>query len=542
MDYRYKQLEQELSALSKVFSDLGVRLSEVAKEVTSPGVMPSEKLLEQISASRTSFENCRTAIHGHAGAMLVSPLPKVGELVSITTIDTLLKASAAAEETKFSIETERAKALEILGRVLAITHREAADFKPLQECHAKLGELRSAISNVLWPHRHPESESIVASKHPATALLAFVETLDTLEDEKWMALETTISDTYGKPLFVAASRGKLAVAAEGKGESKPVAAAPPAKAPVVAPPEPPKPVAAAPPEPPKPVVASEKPVEKKLVAEKPPERPAPAPVPPPPVVAAPAPVMEKKIPAPPIPAAPAPAAVASIGVAVAAEKKEVAQDKIPQKPTTPPAITPAPVTPAAATPTPVAAIPPAPVASPEKKEVVEKLHQPVASPVAPVAPTVAIPVAPVPAAPHAVASVVSTPAPAAHMPPAPVAVTPAAPSRPAPVPVAATPAAPAAVPSAPPVAGNSHATPQTSLSALATATESVSEKRPTASAAVETIDKQRKEPRLAASAPQPVAVKAELSNEEFAADEAQKAANGDPSQRPQRWGFWRGNR
>src|SRR5260370_3456118 len=308
MDYRYKQLEQELSALSKVFSDLGVRLSEVAKEVTSPGVMPSEKLLEQISASRTSFENCRTAIHGHAGAMLVSPLPKVGELVSITTIDTLLKASAAAEETKFSIETERAKALEILGRVLAITHREAADFKPLQECHAKLGELRSAISNVLWPHRHPESESIVASNHPATALLAFVETLDTLEDEKWMALETTISDTYGKPLFVAASRGKLAVAAESKGESKPVAAAPPAKAPVVAPPEPPKPVAAAPPEPPKPVVASEKPVEKKLVAEKPPERPAPAPAPPPPVVAAPPPAIAEKIPAPRIPPAPAPAA------------------------------------------------------------------------------------------------------------------------------------------------------------------------------------------------------------------------------------------
>lgn len=556
MDYRYKQLEQELSALSKVFSDLGVRLSEVAKEVTSPGVMPSEKLLEQISASRTNFENCRTAIHGHAGAMLVSPLPKVGELVSITTIDALLKASAAAEETKFSVENERAKALEILGRVLAITHREAADFKPLQECHAKLGELRSAISNVLWPHRHPESESIVASKHPATALLAFVETLDTLEDEKWMALETTISDTYGKPLFVAASRGKLTVAAESKSESKPVAATPPAaKAPVVAPPEPPKPVAAekpvvAAPEPPKPAVAAEKPVEKpverKLVVEKAPEKPAPAPVPAAPVVAAPAPVMEKKIPAPPIPAAPAPAAVGSVAVAVAAEKKEVAQDKIPQKPTTPPATTPAPVTPAAATPTPAAAVPPAPVASPEKKDVVEKPHQPAAGPVSPVAPTVAIPVAPVPTAPHAVASV-STPAPAAPVPPAPVAVTPAAPSRPAPAavaPTAAAPvaAAPAAVPSAPPVAANSHATPQASLSALATATESVSEKRPTASAAVETVDKQRKEPRLAAPAPQPVAAKAEVSNEEFAADEAQKAAAGDPSQRPQRWGFWRGNR
>src|SRR5262249_2261043 len=157
--------------------------------------------------SRTSFENVRTAVHAHAGAMLVSPLPKLGEMVSITAIGSLLKAAAAAEANKFSIEAEREKALAILGRVLAITHREGGEFKPLQECHAKVGELRSAIANVLWPHRHPESEGIVASNHPSNALLKFVETLDTLDDDKWIALETTITEAYGKPLFVAASRG-----------------------------------------------------------------------------------------------------------------------------------------------------------------------------------------------------------------------------------------------------------------------------------------------------------------------------------------------
>ena len=225
MDFKYKQLEQELSALSKVFSELGVRLSEVAKEVTAPGVNPSEKLLEQISASRTSFENVRSAVHGHATAMLVSPLPKLGELVSIATIDSLLKASTVAEETKFSIESERDQALAILGRVLAIIHRETGDFKPLQECHAKIGELRNAVSNVVWPHRHPESESIVGSKHPTTALLHFVENLDKIDDDRWMALESTITENYSKPLFVAASRGKLAVAADAKHVPKQAGAA-----------------------------------------------------------------------------------------------------------------------------------------------------------------------------------------------------------------------------------------------------------------------------------------------------------------------------
>jgi hypothetical protein len=568
MDYRYKQLEQELSALSKVFSDLGVRLSEVAKEVTSPGVMPSEKLLEQISASRTSFENCRTAIHGHAGSMLVSPLPKMGELVSITAIDSLLKASAVAEESKFSIETERAKALEILGRVLAITHRETTEFKPLQECHAKLGEIRSAISNVLWPHKHPESESIVAGKHPSNALLSFVENLDSLDDEKWMALETTITESYGKPLFVAASRGKLAVGVEAKADTQPAASKPPV---VVATPAPPKAPVVAPPEPPKPVAAAEKPVEKKIVVEKAPEKPAATPAPPTPAVA-PAAIVEKKVAAPPAPVVPAAAAPVA---AVAVERKEVVQDRTPQKPAAPPAVTPT------AAPAPVTAAPPAPAVSVEKKEASEK-PQPITAPSTPAvsatpaathAPAAPAPAAPTPIAPQIAASVVSaatpvasaTPSPAAApahpAPGAPVASVPAAasavaPPRPpapapvsaqtAPAPVAAT---PAPVPSAPPVASNSHATPPAqpqhvagnSLSALANATELSADKRPGSPVPVDAIDRQRKEPRLAAPAPQPV-VKTEPNSEEFSADEAEKAAAGDSSQRPQRWGFWRGNR
>src|SRR5439155_1079599 len=261
-----------------------------------------EKLLEQISASRTNFESVRSAVHGHAGAMLVSPLPKLGELVSLATIDALLKASAIAEETKYSMESERAQALAILGRVLAITHRETGDFKPLQECHAKIGELRSAVSNVLWPHRHPESESIVGAKHPAAVLLNFVENLDQIDDERWIALEATITESFGKPLFVAASRGKLALRADTKQATPSAAGEKP---------------------------ATEKPAEKKTAAEKAPEKPA--------APAVPAPSADKKVAAPPASAtaektvqkpatAPAPTpAPAPVQATVAAEKKPAPQ-------------------------------------------------------------------------------------------------------------------------------------------------------------------------------------------------------------------------
>ena len=240
MDYRYKQLEQDLSALTNVFSDLGSRLSEAAKDVTTGGVQPSEKLIEQILTARTRFESVRSAVHGQAGSMLVSPLPKADELASIHAIGALLKTAATAEESKYSAQGEQERATNILSRVLAITHRETAAFQPLQDCHAKVAELRNAISKVAWPNRHPEFESVIGLRHPSTVLLNFVENLDTLEDDKWIALETTITEAYGKPLFVAASRGKL-VAQLSAGKS---------------------------PEPARPAPAAEKPVEKKSAPEK----------------------------------------------------------------------------------------------------------------------------------------------------------------------------------------------------------------------------------------------------------------------------------
>jgi hypothetical protein len=516
MDFKYKQLEHELSALSRVFGELGARLSEVAKDVTSPGVTPPEKLIEQISTARTNFDNVRGAVHGHATAMLVSPLPKIGELVSVTAIDTLLKASAAAEENKLSIDGERDRALNILSRVLAITHKETAEFKPLQECQAKVDELRIGISKTAWPHRHPEIDSVTGLKHPVTALLSFVENLDTLEDDRWIALETTITETFGKPLFVAASRGKLVV------------------------PKADKPVAAAP-------------VEKKLVAEKAPEKPA----------APPAAHVDKKV------TSPAPAPVAATpqkppAPPVAAEKKDAAQTVVapPQPPV--PAPTPTP----AVTPITVNATPAAPAAIVQTPAAASPVAPAAPAPIVAATPTIPAPTTPAPAVPAAAAPAPTAPAPqrtpaaapapaavtqtpatvvpaSSTPPPAPIAAAPTAVSTtPTPVAAAPAPAASAPTPPVPPAAAVTNApTAQNStipsLTALATATEPATDRKP-AAPHVETIDKQRKEPRLAAPAPQPMAKSESKSPEAEMVEQNALAADG--SQRPQRWGFWRGNR
>lgn len=496
MDYRYKQLEQGLAALSKAFSELGVHLTDVAKEVISPGVMPSEKLPAQISASRASFEGNRSAVHGHAGAMLVSPLPKLEELVSIAGIETLLKASAVAEENKFSVEGERERGLLILARALTIFHKDSKEFKPLVDCQRTLSELKSAISNVLWPHRHPESELIVNDKHPVTALLSLVEQPEDLDDEVWMAVETAIGDAYGKPLFVAASRGKLGLPPTA---AKPAAVVAATKTVIMPAPTP------------------EKPVEKTPITEKiekvtaPVATPTPASASAPP---APAPaVAEKKETVAASPAVPAALAQPVPVSAPAVEKKD---SLAPEKP----AVKPQQAPPALSAPAATSA--PAPVAAPEKIEKKEASDNPQAS-AAPAAQPTAAP-APTPKPPVPVTAA-PTPGPGPAVPARPAALVPT------PYPVAAPPAATATpAPASQPSAASS-------LAALATATEPVNP--PVAS----TEKRERKEPRLATVVAQPVVEsesRPDLKSQETIPEEAQKSVG--PDGRPQRWGFWRGNR
>jgi hypothetical protein len=102
-----------------------------------------------------------------------------------------------------------------------------------------------------------------------------------------------------------------------------------------------------------------------------------------------------------------------------------------------------------------------------------------------------------------------------------------------------------------PAAAASNATPPAapaasvqSLSARATATE-LAEKKPASVPADAALDKQRKEPRLATPGPQSVSKPESKPQEETEAmrqEAMQESIAGDGSQRPQRWGFWRGNR
>lgn len=557
MEYRHKQLRQDLTTLSTAFGQLGAYLTEVAKDITSPGVSPSDKVVEQISAARKQFDLLGANVHALAAEMLVNPLVKLSELGSIAALDSLLVQAAAAEESRNFIETEREKGLAVLARVLSIAHRDSKDFKPLADSLATATALRNAIEGVKWPHRHADSAALIAEKHPLAGLLKLVETHDILDDEECLRLEEQVTEHFGRPLAVAVLRGKLVVSA---GAKAPVAAPSPAVAPAVAAQPPAPPVAAQPPAPP--VQAPPPPV---AVQPAPPPVAAQAPAPPPVAVQA---------PPPPVAAQPAPPPVA-----VQPPPPPVAVQPPPpvavQPPPPPVAVQPPP--PAAASATPAAPPTPKPAPAPKPSSVTQLVAAVLADLPKPTSLTSTEPpktprasASPAPAAaPAAVAEPPVAPKPVAETPnpaPAPEAAKPTA--APAPTPVAETPKRPAEATQPVPVIPSTKSVPAptimvpiiTDIPKTASPAEKKEATAPsvaalssaigvqTAAPAAEPAERRdRKEPRLATS---PSVVKADPPEEktvETILEEVKKggapASTSDVSgQRPQRWGFWRGNR
>lgn len=220
MHYRHTQLKQELTTLGKAFTDLSALLIDVAKQIAAPGVVPPDQLFDSLTNSKKQFETIRGGVHGLAADVMVTPLPKREELASLAALESLLALAAAAEEKRIVFEAERGRALVVLARVLSIGHKESKDFRPLLDCLRAAEGLRGAVSSATWPSAHPETEALATSRHPLASLLSLIEQRDILDDDKWIEIEERVEASFGKPLTVAASRGKLVIGSHAEATHK----------------------------------------------------------------------------------------------------------------------------------------------------------------------------------------------------------------------------------------------------------------------------------------------------------------------------------
>ena len=199
MTVSYQDLLQQLTTLGNHYPELGRRLVQGAETLQNQGIPLSESLIKELLSYQQTFTHLQQL------ALEIGKFPpSTGEL-SFTQLEELLK-SAIATDSKPSIHPQ---ALEILKRVLAITHREQSNFAPLDAVQKQAKEIHQTISES--NSTDPIAEALVEKKHPLSALLRLIEEQDNLSDEEWSNLEDSVTSVFGKALTVAISRGKLTI-------------------------------------------------------------------------------------------------------------------------------------------------------------------------------------------------------------------------------------------------------------------------------------------------------------------------------------------
>jgi hypothetical protein len=223
------ELAQRLAALSERFAHLAQSLSQSA-QLAQSGAPPAESLIDEITSIRTEFVDVRQRVVEVAKALAVNA-PGMAEIDSLKALKTVVDAVAkglADQEKKAALSEARTKVMTVLDRILAISHVDGPNFTALVQCQAKAREIRQAAQDP----RAFDSENAPAfleSTPSFAALLTMIENRDALDDDKFAALEDAVTQSFGKTLAVAATRGKLvvgAVAAPATAAERPAAAAP----------------------------------------------------------------------------------------------------------------------------------------------------------------------------------------------------------------------------------------------------------------------------------------------------------------------------
>jgi len=202
---RLDELRQQLVALRSRFGDVGARAATAAENV-SVSVAPTEDLLYDLRSTVGDFNDLRRAIVDQLSGFPNTPDPtKLGTLKSLDAVLTAMERVAAEQARRAAWEGARDDALVTLDRVLTLIHREDPDSAALAECQAQARELHEALVSA----PSGDVEQLSAHLQPFVELVTLADGWNQLEDEHCASLQDSITHRFGRPLALAALRGKL---------------------------------------------------------------------------------------------------------------------------------------------------------------------------------------------------------------------------------------------------------------------------------------------------------------------------------------------
>jgi len=244
-------LRKRLSTLSERFSVLAESLAQTARQLQISGSLPPESLLDEITKVRADFGDVRHRVLDAARALALNS-PAMSEIDSINALEPVLESvvqAVIAEEKRNAATEARKRVMAVLDRVLTIVHADGPNFAALVQCQAKAKEIQAAAQDPK-AFDTDNAPAFLESTPSFAALLSMIEGREALDDEKFAALEDTVTQAFGRALAVAATRGKLLVGSPAPAApERPAQPAPKAAEPAVKPAAPTPPSAPPRPEP-----------------------------------------------------------------------------------------------------------------------------------------------------------------------------------------------------------------------------------------------------------------------------------------------------
>jgi hypothetical protein len=208
MEANVDDIARELAALTQRFDDLGARLGEAARALEEAGAPPANGLVEALAGARGQFVQLCSQTLSAADA---AGVPRAAEPQSLQDLAPLLAAigeALRARARREALERTQQNAAAILDRALTLIHADDPTFAALISCHGKARDARVAVLG-LSELESDDAHRVIDGVRAFADLLTLVETRDTIDDDQYAQLEEIVSRAFGRPMAVAAARGRL---------------------------------------------------------------------------------------------------------------------------------------------------------------------------------------------------------------------------------------------------------------------------------------------------------------------------------------------
>jgi hypothetical protein len=198
-----RELLRKNADLATWMAALGARGSAAAADLRGGGPPPPDDLIQDLGDAAREFAALRAEVFDAAASLGVQT-PTTETVDSTRRLASMLRVLLEGLETAERQATQaraRAEAAATLQRIAALTHHDDPRFAPLAACQARAAELSAALAS--------DASVDPSAFAPFAALLTLLDGRQNLDDDRWGALEDTVATVFGRPLAVAATRGKL---------------------------------------------------------------------------------------------------------------------------------------------------------------------------------------------------------------------------------------------------------------------------------------------------------------------------------------------